>query len=406
MIAAVLAVGAVCMHRAEGKSLTVCIDAANPTAAMDLRVAGAVAENQGFELHKVEFEGRGKGDDGFPPSRFAKMAAADCELIMGFPVDVSNPNLPDNVQATSPYASTGFVLVRRANSKDVALADLPKGSEVGIAQLDTYAGLLYGIHTNIVMHVYDQDSAMLADLAAKRIVAGVAWQPTIESYELSHPKAAQVRMSVLPERHMLWNLVALYAPRSEEAANAFNKGLYELQSRAELKSLITPYSGAAAVAAQRASSRLPAAHFVAPVAWSGDAGRLIEVADKSPAAAKSGGKVPALYTEDQATQGELQYYQNCAMCHGPKLDGQQGGYSGPALKGADFADPSYDFHVSDIFNFVAKQMPAATPGSLSHEVDVQIMAFILKQNGYPAGSKELVYEDAEKSKVPIRYHGK
>jgi len=394
------------MHRAEGKALTVCIDTANPTAAMDLRVASAVAENQGFELTKVEFEGRGKGDDGFPPSRFAKMAAADCELIMGFPVDVSNPNLPDNVKATSPYASTGFVLVRRANSKDVTLADLPQGSEVGIAQLDTYAGLLYGIHTNIVMHVYDHDSAMLADLAAKRIVAGVAWQPTIESYELSHPKAAQVRMSVLREKHMLWNLVALYAPRAEDVANAFNRGLYELQSRAELKSLITPYSGAAAVAVQRASSRLPAAHFVSAVAWSGNAGRLIAVADRSPPAAKSGGKVPALYTEDQATKGELQYYQNCSMCHGPNLDGQEGGYSGPALKGADFADPSYDFHVSDIFNFVAKQMPAATPGSLSHDVDVQIMAFILKQNGYPAGSKELVYEEAEKSKVPIRYHGK
>jgi polar amino acid transport system substrate-binding protein len=37
---------------------------------------------------------------------------------------------------------------------------------------------------------------------------------------------------------------------------------------------------------------------------------------------------------------------------------------------------------------------------------VQIMAFILQQNGYPPGSNELVYEDAEKSKVPLRYYGK
>ena len=49
---------------------------------------------------------------------------------------------------------------------------------------------------------------------------------------------------------------------------------------------------------------------------------------------------------------------------------------------------------------------AATPGSLPHEVDVQIMAFILKKNGYPAGDRELIYEEAEKSRVPIRYHGK
>jgi hypothetical protein len=148
VIAAGLAFGAVCMHCADAKALSVCIDTDNPTAAMDLRVASAVAKNRGYELNKVEFEGRGKGDDGLPPSRFGKMAAADCELIMGFPIDVSNPNLPTGVQATSPYASTGFVLVRRANSKEVALADLPKGSEVGIAQLDTYAGLLYGIHSS------------------------------------------------------------------------------------------------------------------------------------------------------------------------------------------------------------------------------------------------------------------
>ena len=59
-----------------------------------------------------------------------------------------------------------------------------------------------------------------------------------------------------------------------------------------------------------------------------------------------------------------------------------------------------------MFNFVAKLMPSATPVSLTHEQDVQIMAFILQQNGYPAGSNELVYEDAEKSKVPLRYYGK
>ena len=117
-------------------------------------------------------------------------------------------------------------------------------------------------------------------------------------------------------------------------------------------------------------------------------------------------KVPALYTEDQATKGALAYYKNCSMCHGPLLDGQSAGYSGPALKGPEFADPSYDFHVNEMFNFVAKLMPPGEPGTLTHEEYVEIMAFILQQNGYPAGSHELVYEEAEKSKVPIRYYGK
>jgi len=43
---------------------------------------------------------------------------------------------------------------------------------------------------------------------------------------------------------------------------------------------------------------------------------------------------------------------------------------------------------------------------MTHDQDVQIMAFILQQNGYPPGSRELAYSDAEKSAVPLRYYGK
>lgn len=367
--------GAVLTHRARAAEvLDVCIDAANPTAAMDLRVARAAVGTQGYEVRPVPFEGYGKGGDGFPPGRFTKMAQADCRLIMGFPVDVGDPHLPPKVEAASAYASTGFVLVRRSAAKDLSLADLPKGSEVGISQLDTFAGLLYGTHPNIVMHVYPKDSLMLADLAAKHLAAAVAWQPSIEFYENSHPQLPALSVRVLPGRHMLWNLVALYAPQSQSAADVFDKGLDELQSNGRLQPLIEPYGRAAAGA--------------------------------RPTSAAGHTQAPALYTADQAAKGALAYYRNCAMCHGPNLDGQPAGYSGPALKGPDFADPSYDFHVKDIFNFVAKLMPAATPGSLSHEQDVQIMAFLLQQNGYPPGDNELVYEEAQNSAVPLRYYGR
>ena len=407
VLIAALILGAVLTRRAGAAAvLNVCVDQANPTSAMDLRVARAVARTQGYSVKLVSFEGYGKGGDGLPPDRFAKMAHSKCQLIMGFPVDVSHPNLPPNVAATSAYASTGFVLIRRGSSAKTSLNELPKGSEVGIAELDTYAGLLFSTHPNIVMHVYPKDSLMLADLAAEHIAAGVAWQPSIEFYEHSRPERASLSVVALPGEHMLWNLVALYGPESQSAANLFDKGLYDLQSKGQLARLIKPYSPAAAASAARTSAPWPAARLQQAVAWNANPGRLIQVADTSGTAKRKHREVPALYTADQATKGALAYYQNCAMCHGPALDGQSGGYSGPALKGADFADPSYDFHVSDIFNFVAKLMPAATPGSLTHEQDVEIMAFILQQNGYPPGSHELVYEEAEKSKVPLRYYGK
>ena len=89
------------------------------------------------------------------------------------------------------------------------------------------------------------------------------------------------------------------------------------------------------------------------------------------------------------------------MCHGPNLEGR----AGPALKGANFASDSSDFHVRDIFNILTHNMPATEPGSLAHADYVEIMAFLLQQNGYPSGGKALTYEEAETSKVPLVYRG-
>jgi mono/diheme cytochrome c family protein len=346
---------------------------------MDQRVVRAAAKTQGYAVTLVPFVGIGKGGDGFPLSRFAKMAGSDCELIMGFPVDLSNPNLPPDLKATPAYATTGFVLVRRGDARTTSLGELPNGSEVGISQLDTYAGLLFSSYPNIAMHVYPTDLQMLRDLAASHISAGIAWQPLIENYLRKERPVRSFSLAALPGMHMVWNLVALYAPTSEAAAGTFAKGLDALQSDRQLDRLIQPYRRAGATA-----------------------GKAVDI--ERPKVKRS--RVPALYTAEQATNGALAYYQNCAMCHAPLLDGQSAGYSAPALKGPEFADPSYDFHVSDIFNFVAKLMPAATPGSLTPDQDVIIMAFILQQNGYPAGNKELTFQEAAKSKVAIRFYGR
>ena len=393
--------GAVCLHRAEAQApVRVCIDEASPTSAMDQRVAEAALTSQGMALRTVGFVGIGRGGDGFPLQRFQQMAQSNCELILGFPLDRTNPRLPADLNATSPYASTGFVLVQRARARPLGLSDLPQGTEVGIAQLDTWAGLLYSAHPNIVMHVYATDADMLQDLLSGHIGAALGWQPTVESDSAHQGGAARLRVQRIDERHMRWDLIALHGASSEarDAATAFERGVQALQDSARLAALVRPLD--TPEAAPRATPGIARERR-----W--EAGpRLIPISDTE---ARHGDaarrRIPALYTAEQANKGALAYYMNCASCHGTVLDGQAGGASGPALKGAEFADPSYDFRLSDIFNFVAKLMPAGTPGSLSPEQDVEIMSFILQQNGYPAGEQELTYEQASKSKVPIRYYG-
>jgi polar amino acid transport system substrate-binding protein len=192
---------------------------------------------------------------------------------------------------------------------------------------------------------------------------------------------------------MVWDLVALYAPASQTSADAFNRGVAALRDGKKLDAMVQPYRPAVPKTS------------IAPggAASSESTHRSYCATPEKKQRAKP--KPPAIYTEAQATQGKVDYFQNCSMCHGALLDGQRGGYPGPALKGADFADPSYDFHVDEIFRFVAKLMPAANPGTLSNDQNVAIMAFILQENGYPSGATELTYEGAMKSRVPIRYYG-
>lgn len=113
---------------------------------------------------------------------------------------------------------------------------------------------------------------------------------------------------------------------------------------------------------------------------------------------------PLLYAEKQASAGAVAYSQHCAKCHGPLLDGQAGGYSAPALRGPQFAAPESDVDVKDIFLTVARRMPSIAPRSLPPETYVNIMAFILRENGYPSGPTELTYELASLSEAPMRFY--
>jgi mono/diheme cytochrome c family protein len=107
--------------------------------------------------------------------------------------------------------------------------------------------------------------------------------------------------------------------------------------------------------------------------------------------------VPALYTAAQATTGQAVFAQNCAMCHGAAL---QGG-AGPALIGQAFASADNKYSVAAMFDELTQQMPAGQPGSLTHDQYAAVFAYILKENGYPAGATPLNYKASLTSTVPL-----
>ena len=189
---------------------------------------------------------------------------------------------------------------------------------------------------------------------------------------------------------MLWNLVALYVPQSQSAAKLFDKGLYDLQSKGQLERLIKPYSQAAAAGAARTSARWPAARLQYAVAWNTNPGRLIKVADTSGTHQTQARKmVPALYTADQATKGALAYYQELRDVSRAAAGWAIRRLFRTGVERSGIRRSELRFSRQGYLQFRRQADASSTPGSLTHEQDVQIMAFILQQNGYPPGSKEL-----------------
>jgi mono/diheme cytochrome c family protein len=97
------------------------------------------------------------------------------------------------------------------------------------------------------------------------------------------------------------------------------------------------------------------------------------------------------FTARQAQAGAAEYGAYCAVCHGTNLAGPQ-----IPLKGPAFASLGRDtgMTLGMFFNFLVRDTPAGSISSLSHEQYVEIMAYIMQQNGYAAGPQPLRFERA------------
>ncbi len=377
---------------AAASELSVCVDKSSPTAAVDKSIAQAIATQEGRTLALHEFDGSGGGDDGFSLKEFNKLARASCSLVLGFPIDADAKTTLPGLLTTAPYGHTGFVLVTPKASKVTTLDQLAKNTDVAVTY-QTTPNLYFATHPNVNADIHLTDDASLAALEKHQVHAAMLWQPTVVAYLASRHESARFTYHELDEPHARFNLVALYDEEHAPAARDFEKAVTALTDSGQLAKLLAPYAEiGAAMPINRGTSAM-----LKRSVTDGGVGRRCG----SKKAAKPAGAPPALFTSAQADGGKIKFLTYCAMCHGPNLLGR----SGPALKGPNFASPKADFHVGDVFGIVANNMPATAPATLAHDDYVQIMAFLLQQNGYPAGDKALTYDDATKSKVKLLYRG-
>jgi len=98
------------------------------------------------------------------------------------------------------------------------------------------------------------------------------------------------------------------------------------------------------------------------------------------------------FTAAQAANGASTYSADCSQCHGAQLEGG----AGPALSGASFGKSIQASYTTAglLYDFVAKQMPANNPGSLTQQQYADVVAFVLQNNGFTPGATALTAQNA------------
>lgn len=90
-----------------------------------------------------------------------------------------------------------------------------------------------------------------------------------------------------------------------------------------------------------------------------------------------------VYTEAQAERATGVFGASCAGCHTLTPDGNR------PLSGEEFWQSHTQKSVSELLTYISKNMPNGNGGSLAPESYNDIVALILKSNGFPAGMIEL-----------------
>lgn len=93
-----------------------------------------------------------------------------------------------------------------------------------------------------------------------------------------------------------------------------------------------------------------------------------------------------VFTANQAMRGKAAFEGSCARCHNVALVGSE---RGPAIKGPVFLSHWEMDNLAGLFIKIRDTMPEGGPGTVSDEVKIDILSYVLQQNGFPSGAEEL-----------------
>lgn len=123
-------------------------------------------------------------------------------------------------------------------------------------------------------------------------------------------------------------------------------------------------------------------------AWVGAAALACAIATFGWTSGTVSGQSPArsvwdrVFSAEQAGRGEALYLDECSRCH---LENLAGGDFGPPVVGAEFWSQWNGKGLDEVFLRIRDTMPQDNPGRLSAQQTANLVAFLMKSNGFPDG---------------------
>jgi cytochrome c5 len=104
-----------------------------------------------------------------------------------------------------------------------------------------------------------------------------------------------------------------------------------------------------------------------------------------------------VYSAEQAARGRSVYEDHCTVCHRPDLAGLDG-----RLKGKRFMEDWLEDNLNSLFIEIKRGMPAENPSSLSDAEYLDVLTYVLSENGFPRGQHELRFETLKNIEIVSR----
>ncbi len=111
----------------------------------------------------------------------------------------------------------------------------------------------------------------------------------------------------------------------------------------------------------------------------------------SAASSQAATTADGVYSDAQAARGARIYRNECSSCHGTTLRGAE---AAGALLGTTFIGNWSEKSVGGLYQYIRTTMPPTRPGGLPEQSYVDVLAYLLNQNGMPAGATNLPADTA------------